>query len=287
MLGGGIVWIWAYWEGSEDLLGGYPLLSVAIEGWCLVSIVVGLIILILSRGWALQTGVEWGWIGIRLGGVVLLVLFGSYLVGALDRAVNVSLITSVCLWSPAPLFGRLGFQTVHRIMALSPGDFQVRRKHHLSGEHLIFVSYRREDSQAWTDRITDELKHYFGLRAVFHDVESIPAGVDFRQHLRTELSHCQAMLVIIGLEWLNAKTIDGSRRLDHEEDWVRVEIEIGLQRRIPIIPVFVGKASVPSSETLPETIKALAFQHALPIRGNPDFRKDMDRLIEALEQYVQ
>jgi hypothetical protein len=224
--------------------------------------------------------------GIRLSFFVFLVLFGIYLAGGLEHDLTISLATGVCLLIPAPLFGELGSTTIKTILALTPDDFQIRPKRRLAGAKHIFLSYRRKDSQAWTDRISDELKAYFGAKAVFQDVEAIPPGVDFRQHLHTLLNQCQVLLVVIGRDWLMVKDEQGIRRLDQQSDMVRLEIEVGLQRKIPLIPLLVDNAMMPSREQLPETIRAFAFQNALPVRGNPDFRQDMNRLIQVVERYV-
>src|SRR5262245_8710341 len=63
-IGGFIVWISAYWFGSVDPLRSSYLLSLAIEGWSIVSIVLGVLIVSISRRWAVRTGIEWGWMGI-------------------------------------------------------------------------------------------------------------------------------------------------------------------------------------------------------------------------------
>jgi hypothetical protein len=68
---------------------------------------------------------------------------------------------------------------------------------------------------------------------------------------------------------------------------VRLEIEVSLQRKIPLIPLLVDNATMPSRDQLPETIRAFAFQNGLAMRGNPDFRHDMRRLIQALEPYLR
>jgi len=48
----------------------------------------------------------------------------------------------------------------------------------------IFVSYRRQDSADVTGRIYDRLVQRFDKEQIFKDVDSIPLGVDFREHLR-------------------------------------------------------------------------------------------------------
>jgi hypothetical protein len=49
------------------------------------------------------------------------------------------------------------------------------------------------------------------------------------------------MLVVIGPDWLDAKTISGGRRLDDSEDFVRLEISTALQAQLPVIQLqFAG-----------------------------------------------
>jgi hypothetical protein len=57
-VGGPALWVLAQWNGWEDPLRGSWLLSLALEGWCLVGMVLGLLILQISRRWALPSGVE-------------------------------------------------------------------------------------------------------------------------------------------------------------------------------------------------------------------------------------
>ncbi len=49
-----------------------------------------------------------------------------------------------------------------------------------------------------------------------------------------------------------------------------------------MIPVLVGGASVPPAQQLPASIQDLSYRHAIVIRPNPDFHRDMDRLIDHL-----
>lgn len=51
------------------------------------------------------------------------------------------------------------------------------------------------------------------------------------------MAKCQVALVIIGEQWLNTTDGTGNRRLDSEQDFVRIEIETALAREIPIIPL--------------------------------------------------
>ena len=55
------------------------------------------------------------------------------------------------------------------------------------------------------------------------DNETIPAGVDFREYLHNAVRGCDALLAVIGEDWLVDR--HGNRRLDEPRDFVRIEIE--------------------------------------------------------------
>jgi hypothetical protein len=147
---------------------------------------------------------------------------------------------------------------------------------------LIFVSYRREDSPDTAGRIYDRLVQQFGSEAIFKDVDSIPLGVDFKQYLEKQVQQCNVLLAVIGKSWLKKRT--GKRRLDDPRDFVRIELASALQRDIPVIPLMVNKARMPSESDLPEDLRGLVFRNFIQIRPDPDFHNDMNRLIKELER---
>jgi hypothetical protein len=133
----------------------------------------------------------------------------------------------------------------------------------------IFVSYRRDDSQAQADRLCDRLVQV-GHFEVFQDVDRMPPGLDFRRVLAEKVARCDVFLAVIGDAWLSISGTSGTHRIDDPEDWVRIEIEAALSRDIPVIPVLVGNASVPLAKELPESLRELAFRHAVRVRPNPN-----------------
>ena len=137
-----------------------------------------------------------------------------------------------------------------------------------------------------TGRIYDRLTQAFEKTQVFKDVDSIPLGVDFRQHLQEVVSSCDVVLVVIGDRWLTTAAADGKRRLNDPKDFVRIELETALQREIPVIPVLVRGASVPEENGLPAALSALAYRNGIAIRSDPDFHRDMDRLIQSLKAHL-
>ena len=149
----------------------------------------------------------------------------------------------------------------------------------------IFLSYRRDDSQATAGRIAEHLAHAFGSEAIFQDVEALRPGKDFRAAITEALDKSGTVLVLIGRHWLSASSpTDGRRRLDNADDFVRSEIEQALQSGKSIVPVLVDGAAMPSADALPESIRALAYRNAVEVRPGRDFQHDMQRLIEALQE---
>ena len=153
----------------------------------------------------------------------------------------------------------------------------------MSSPGSIFISYRRSDSIANTGRIYDYLERRFGRDRVFKDVDSIPLGVNFRTFLDQEVGHCNVLIAVIGPDWLTVTDDGGNRRLDSSTDWVRLEIEAALRRGIPVIPVLVDGARMPQAEDLSGALKALPNWQSARIRHDPDFRRDVDKLIQSLE----
>lgn len=149
----------------------------------------------------------------------------------------------------------------------------------------VFISYRRADSADVTGRIYDRLLRHFGPAAIFKDVESIPIGIDFKEHLEKAVGTCEIFLVVIGDKWLDATDVQQNYRLHDPRDFVRIEVETALNRNIPVIPLLVRGASMPTEEKLPPSLGKLAYRNGIPIRADPDFHRDMDRLIEAILNY--
>jgi hypothetical protein len=147
----------------------------------------------------------------------------------------------------------------------------------------IFISYRREDSPAAAGRISDRLKTHFGKRNVTLDVDSIPAGVDFRDYIRGEVAKCDVLLVIIGDDWLSLLH-EGGAGSDEQTDWAQFEIETALNRGIPVVPVLVQNAVLPKANQLPESLAELSYRNAVEVRSGSSFDGQMASLIRGIEK---
>jgi streptogramin lyase len=115
----------------------------------------------------------------------------------------------------------------------------------------VFISYRRTDTTTFSGRIYDRLVLRFGKKNVFKDVDDIPPGVNFGTYIQAALRQCAVALIIIGHQWLDTSATDGERRLEHPNDWVRLEVETALSLGLTVIPVLVDGARMPNEDALP------------------------------------
>ncbi len=148
----------------------------------------------------------------------------------------------------------------------------------------IFISYRREDSQYQADRLHAVLTGHVAdpKQDIFIDIDNIPPGVNFVQHLDSKVGQCDALLAIIGSGWLNAKNPEtGARRLDDPKDFVRIEIAAALKMGIPVVPVLLDGVAVPAARDLPEDLQELSVRNGVDLR-RISFESDAERLIHGL-----
>lgn len=139
----------------------------------------------------------------------------------------------------------------------------------------LFISYRRSDADDAAGRLADRLADKFGAENVYKDVDSVLPGTDFRKAIEDEISQCDAVLAVIGPNWVD--------RAASPRDLVRSEIEAALAREIPVVPVLVSGGQFPKVHDLPKSLHALAMRNAASLRSGPEFRSDVDRLIEAIQ----
>jgi hypothetical protein len=151
----------------------------------------------------------------------------------------------------------------------------------------VFISYRRGDSADITGRIYDRLVQHFGRACVYKDVDSIPLGIDFREHLEQAVGRCHVLLAIVGRGWLDAGGEAGARRLDDSADFLRIEVETALKRNVPVIPVLVQGATMPPEQALPPSLRGFAYRNGVAVRADPDFHGDVDRLIAGIEAHFR
>ena len=153
-------------------------------------------------------------------------------------------------------------------------------------EGQIFISYRRDDSAASAGRIYDLLGRHFASSDIFMDVDNLAPGVDFVEAIEESVGSCDALIAVIGRQWLNLADEEGGRRVDNPDDFVRVEIRTALMRGIRVIPVLVDGGCMPRARDLPDDLKPLVRRNALEV-SHTRFKADCERLIAALDQVLK
>lgn len=149
---------------------------------------------------------------------------------------------------------------------------------------MIFLSYRRDDSIHQASHLVEHLSKHF---VVFMDVDSILLGLDFRRVLSEKLKECAILLALIGDTWLNSAR-GTRRRIDDPEDYVRIEIETALGRKIPVIPVLVGRDLMfeLKADDLPKELHLLASHQRFQVRPEY-FRHDVQLLIQGISKVLR
>ena len=118
------------------------------------------------------------------------------------------------------------------------------------------------------------------------DIDGVPLGIDFVDHVTEQIGRCNAVIVMIGQRWRTIKDKKRHRRLDSEDDLVRAEIRAALQQKIPVIPVTVQNAAMPGAEDLPEDIRLLARRNGIEL-STTRWRTDVERLIKELDRVMK
>jgi hypothetical protein len=148
----------------------------------------------------------------------------------------------------------------------------------------IFISYRRADAIHQMDAIAQRLRAHFGAKNVLYDIAERGIEGIFPDWIKRGVATCDYFIAVIGSSWLTA-TDAGQRRLDDPRDWVRIEIELALGRRIPLIPVVLEGVSMPTPDQLPDTLKAFALHNSHRVHDPPDLARDVESLISKIVKH--
>ncbi len=128
----------------------------------------------------------------------------------------------------------------------------------------LFISYRRADNPDTVKLIYERLKHRLPRWDIFYDHDSIAIGEPFPEKLRAEVTAATAVFVIIGPNWMR---ILRERQNGPSIDHVRQEVSLALR----------------SSGTF-DDLRQLVEHNGRPVRPDPDFDHDLERLVSFLQQ---
>lgn len=146
----------------------------------------------------------------------------------------------------------------------------------------VFLSYRRSDVGGYAGRLTDALVRRLGKGRVFHDVSTIAPGQDYTVAIDRALDGCDALLAVVGPGWLAPPPGASAPRLFDDADYVRLELSRALARDVRVVPVLVGRASLPAAGELPADLQPLLTRQAIELHDET-WHEDVDGLVRALQ----
>ena len=146
----------------------------------------------------------------------------------------------------------------------------------------VFISYRRDDTSGYAGRLYDLLSAHFGKEHVFMDVAAIEPGSDFVSTIEEKVGACDALIALIGKNWMTIKDDQGHLRIANPEDFVSIEVAAALRRNVEVVPVLVGGATMPREQDLPQSLQSLSRRQALEL-SDVHFNRDAGDLIQALK----
>ena len=134
----------------------------------------------------------------------------------------------------------------------------------------IFISYRRDTGSTMARMIYDRVRLEKKYQC-FLDVEKLNAG-NFREHIAQEMGKCDIFLLILSKDALN--------RCVNPNDNVRQEIELALEKRLPIIPVMSEDFYWP--DVMPQGLESIK-----DLNGVPYIQVYSEQFFERLYSFIE
>jgi hypothetical protein len=139
----------------------------------------------------------------------------------------------------------------------------------------IFISYRKQGAdRGHALHLAEDLRAAFGHDSVFLDEQTYTLG-KISTFLDHELFDARAIIVVVGQVW-----VDRCEDLKNAGDWVRQEIETGLQRNSLLVPLLVDDAHLPSKSELPAALGGLYDYRPISVYAR-HWKENVDALIDA------
>jgi hypothetical protein len=143
----------------------------------------------------------------------------------------------------------------------------------------IFINFRNGDGDWAAKLIRDTLAGRLGEENIFLSSDSIPLGTQYPDTLTEKARTCDALLALVGPDWLTIAGADGRPRLFADGDWVRREIATALAAGRRVAAIRLDDAPRLRPDDLPPDIRELADRQDARIN-----RRQFDHDIAGLEQ---
>jgi formylglycine-generating enzyme required for sulfatase activity len=146
----------------------------------------------------------------------------------------------------------------------------------------VFINYRRGLNRKDAQHLFTQLLLHFPRHRLFIDEKGLDAAPDWLHELERQVADSVIMLALIGPGWADARGERGERRLDNREDFVRFEIGEAIRREIPLIPVRIDNAPMPSAAELPQDLWLMTRPQASLLRTE-SFAADAENVAKRIK----
>lgn len=144
----------------------------------------------------------------------------------------------------------------------------------------IFISYRKQGAdKASSLHLAEDLRKALGPDAVFRDEKGLGLG-RFEDQLLHQVQSCKAMIAVIGPVW-----VERIAELQRPQDWVRRELEVGLERRVLMVPLLLEEVKQPAESDLPHALSKLLDYQSFRIQPR-HWKDDVAELSDLLAQQL-
>lgn len=152
---------------------------------------------------------------------------------------------------------------------------------------LVFISYRRADTEAIAEAIRIHLETALPSVRVFMDTRHVRKGERWDNAIEQALQQASVVLALVGPTWATLERA-GKPRIQLPDDWVAREIAVGLDPERRLLPVTytpggMAETKLPEQASLPKEIAGLALLEPFSVRAG-HIEHDVAPLIAALRE---
>jgi nucleotide-binding STING sensor domain-containing protein/TIR domain-containing protein len=148
--------------------------------------------------------------------------------------------------------------------------------------YRFFICYRHDDNQDFVEHIRSGFTWHYGKDNVFMDYDSIPGGVDWRGYILEQIEHCDALIIIIGPDWIERIKKDPFRK----DDPVRIEIEEAFKQKKLVYPIYIKGAEVPDNNLIPDELKGILDIQGTFLKSGRDVTNRIVPMLKSIEDLL-
>jgi hypothetical protein len=150
----------------------------------------------------------------------------------------------------------------------------------------LYLLARPDSSLTITQRVTD------AIRARYRDVQIISAAPSpnpaaYAQQVEDTMRTCNAALVVIGQDWLDARSPSGLPWQSDPYDPVTLAIQAAMRQKKLIVPLLVHGAVMLPDSALTPSLAGFGRHQAVSLREDPWFQMDLDKVYTQLNTQLR